>query len=960
MSNSEHMKDLKERVFNEFREEFKKNLSEEERRRGFRYRGAQDIPILGKPAAAIKNVHWKAGAVETFEMIGQYSVEAGRIISNSLTDVFKHRAPEFMWGEGDEFFRKSQLISKVLFGELPEKTTAGNWRVLYDLAGKVVYDEKRKTLTFPKQKDWNIARAAKTTLGQADKITRPDGTGGLDAFGYDVKVLPANDPAADAASGRSYNLTNEEVLYLKNGGRIFYLQGQRNPIKYLPPDKDKPSAFVKWWNSFWGKEKKSTKWRAYEPPGMLDKIGFMVGLGKDLRNKFDEKFNSKQTAEKEIYKNIAGLYTQKLTDKQYIKRAENIQKELIKLGNELTDTNEDPNVSVLSQELFLALKKAKKQGAKSFIEFVNKNKNKIIAAIDKDLEKNSDLRVIFMNLSEVERDAYQIAMTLKSGRKTLLQWNEISDISDIHFVTDKNYKKVLIRPNSPIEQRVLAVLKKIYYISRPLPKELNEKEGETYFKDTLTKLKIGGLNTSAALTRLKQMKDLAQSDIMTLRRYFGNKNFGDQVASAIKRSEAFFKKYPIAPVRTATKIVLRKDKLVPRPKLKRTSKSKKTAGQSSQGGVQTPQLPPVDPKDMNLQPGMPGVTISKASEPQPDLGVPSTLDQTAAGREELEKERRRKAAAAKKAKGSKGSQKKKKINVKKIAFIGDSIMRGTLGAMSKIEGIEYVSLAEIGASIGKIRNSINKIPEDARIVVVNGGINNYPGFSEKRAVVYKDKSNKTKAREGGAKVTYVIEQWQIIINNLLKKNKIVIILPMTNVNKRRLNSKRKAMFIKMGKTSWKYKTLKASGERIMTFASARFGINNFLRRQDRAEKKIYMPIELRKDDAEMHNPDGKDGLHFTNEGYKRIAVEVEKQIREIISSPDSLEEAKIDESGAEIVLDAVNSAISELPMGHKWRNHEFAKQILSQTVEILGQAQDFDQEEVENIVNKLTGGISVL
>ena len=929
MSNSEHMKDLKERVFNEFREEFKENLLKEKRPifRGDYFRDSDEdygIPIVGRPAAAVANVDYEKLGVDMLTaagMVGEYSIEAGRAIANSLTDGYRASVPKFMGGKGDEYFRKSQLISKILFGKMPEEPTAGNWRLLFNLTEKTKFIEKDKKLYFPAEIPVSVARWARsrsTLRGPGSEVGR------------------RNDP-------RVIKLTDEEVLYLKNGGRIFYLQGQRNPIKYFPPKEDKPSAFVEWWNSFRKekKKKKSPRFEPYEPPGMLDKIGFMVGIGKDLRAEFDKQFNSKQTAEKEIYNNIAGLYTQKLTDKQYIERAKNIQKELRKLGNELTDTNEDPNVGVLSQELFLALKKAKKQGAKSFVKLVDANKKVIKKKIEAAWRRSGLPGPAFiMQFSELVRDAYRIAksmLALSGGGKRLLSWDEIFSSASARIAT--------------MPPKVLAIFKKLLNIANAPIKE------ETTKKSPLNL----GLGVEGKVVFLLK-RHLSADEIGTLRLYFRSSGMKSK-----KWTENFAAAWRRFKLESTDKMSISQieDRIFYGRKPKRTSKPKKTPGQGSNRGAATPQLPisplpPVDSKDVILQPGDRSVTTSKGSDKEKDRGVPQNLDQTAGGRAELEKERRRKAAAAKKAKGSKGSEKKKKINVKKIAFIGDSIMLGTLRATSKIEGIEYVSLAKRGASIGKIRKSINNIPEDAKIVVVNGGINNYPGFSEEGAIVYKDESNKTKAREGGAKVMYVVEQWQIIINNLLKKNKIVIILPMTNVNKRRLNSKRKAMFIKMGKTSWKYKNLKASGERIMTFASARFGINNFLRRQDKAKREIYMPIELRKDDAEIHNPDGKDGLHFTDQGYKRIAVQLEKQIREIISSPDSLEEAKIDESGAEIVLDAVNSAISELPMGHKWRNHEFAKQILSQTVEILGQSQDFDQEEVENIVNKLTGGISVL
>jgi hypothetical protein len=68
----------------------------------------------------------------------------------------------------------------------------------------------------------------------------------------------------------------------------------------------------------------------------------------------------------------------------------------------------------------------------------------------------------------------------------------------------------------------------------------------------------------------------------------------------------------------------------------------------------------------------------------------------------------------------------------------------------------------------------------------------------------------------------------------------------------------------------------------------------------------------------------------------------------------------ISESKAEVLLDAVNSVVSGLPMGHKYRNNQFAKKILSQIYEIFLNEENVSRQDAKKAIYKIVKGIQIL
>ena len=62
----------------------------------------------------------------------------------------------------------------------------------------------------------------------------------------------------------------------------------------------------------------------------------------------------------------------------------------------------------------------------------------------------------------------------------------------------------------------------------------------------------------------------------------------------------------------------------------------------------------------------------------------------------------------------------------------------------------------------------------------------------------------------------------------------------------------------------------------------------------------------------------------------------------------------------DFILDAVNEVVSSLPVGHKNRNSDFAKQILQKVFEELQYNDQISYEEALVLTKKLSGGIELL
>ena len=68
----------------------------------------------------------------------------------------------------------------------------------------------------------------------------------------------------------------------------------------------------------------------------------------------------------------------------------------------------------------------------------------------------------------------------------------------------------------------------------------------------------------------------------------------------------------------------------------------------------------------------------------------------------------------------------------------------------------------------------------------------------------------------------------------------------------------------------------------------------------------------------------------------------------------------INENKGEIVINAVNSVVSSFPQGHKWRNSNFAMDLMKQVAEELSSQDIVTEEEVNFLIKRYTGNIGIL
>tara|TARA_B100001094_G_scaffold48171_1_gene43544 strand:- start:191 stop:526 length:336 start_codon:yes stop_codon:yes gene_type:complete len=97
----------------------------------------------------------------------------------------------------------------------------------------------------------------------------------------------------------------------------------------------------------------------------------------------------------------------------------------------------------------------------------------------------------------------------------------------------------------------------------------------------------------------------------------------------------------------------------------------------------------------------------------------------------------------------------------------------------------------------------------------------------------------------------------------------------------------------------------------------------------------------------------KSGKRGEKKGCSKSTAEAKKYIKKLYSLDESSEEHIF-------ILDAVNEVVSSLPIGHKNRNSQFAKQILQKVFEEFTNHEQVSYEEVLEITKKLSGGIELL
>tara|TARA_B100000131_G_C18020239_1_gene574246 strand:+ start:34 stop:369 length:336 start_codon:yes stop_codon:yes gene_type:complete len=97
----------------------------------------------------------------------------------------------------------------------------------------------------------------------------------------------------------------------------------------------------------------------------------------------------------------------------------------------------------------------------------------------------------------------------------------------------------------------------------------------------------------------------------------------------------------------------------------------------------------------------------------------------------------------------------------------------------------------------------------------------------------------------------------------------------------------------------------------------------------------------------------KSGKRGKRKGCSKSVEKAKKYVKKLYSIDESNEKHTF-------ILDAVNEIVSSLPVGHKNRNSQFAKQILRKVFEEFINHEQVSYEEALEITKKLSGGIELL
>ena len=97
----------------------------------------------------------------------------------------------------------------------------------------------------------------------------------------------------------------------------------------------------------------------------------------------------------------------------------------------------------------------------------------------------------------------------------------------------------------------------------------------------------------------------------------------------------------------------------------------------------------------------------------------------------------------------------------------------------------------------------------------------------------------------------------------------------------------------------------------------------------------------------------KSGKRGKRKGCSKSVAKAKKYVKKLHSVHESEEKQSF-------ILDAVNEIVSSLPVGHKNRNSQFAKEVLQKVFEEFYNNKQISYEEVLKITKKLSGGIELL
>ena len=229
------------------------------------------------------------------------------------------------------------------------------------------------------------------------------------------------------------------------------------------------------------------------------------------------------------------------------------------------------------------------------------------------------------------------------------------------------------------------------------------------------------------------------------------------------------------------------------------------------------------------------------------------------------------------------STKSKEENI--TSAIGDSIMVAISLQMAKRRkmlikpNVKRTGYPIGGSSVTAINKMCSRVPPEANIVLVNGGINNMPGFEEGvlqwTTKIPAGAPDKYRVKLKSYSTNHVIKTWDSTLACLKGQNKIVIIIPMFGIVNTNSRMDRK-FFRPTG--SWRWSRYSYKGKRTMTSEAARRKINSHLSSYHNPESGIFYMSSL-----ESVIADSSDGLHYTTAAASKIAEEIDKYIKEHIN-----------------------------------------------------------------------------
>jgi len=224
---------------------------------------------------------------------------------------------------------------------------------------------------------------------------------------------------------------------------------------------------------------------------------------------------------------------------------------------------------------------------------------------------------------------------------------------------------------------------------------------------------------------------------------------------------------------------------------------------------------------------------------------------------------------------------RKKSSNSNIAIIGDSIMAG---AQKYLPG-NYQKGAVGGSTMSKILKKLLPRVANSKIIISNGGTNNFPGCDK---VFFSTE--------------YVKQTWKKIIKSVVAQGSIMVIVPMFKVTRMKYRFSDKKRYDKWngpvgGKIVWGGRWA-GNTTRIQPFEEARQEINSMLESIAASNDKVFYIKNLENTSPRKpkgYNKKGRqspDGLHFNSGESSAIAKVINQFIENNVLKKMQLEESK--------------------------------------------------------------------